>query len=89
MAQALKTTTHRPAPLEIRPEARPLLSEFREGMLRALYAAAMSFQIHNLRQAAQTGPLPRRQSSPYRHPDPIPRNQVETDPITQCRRSPQ
>ena len=42
MAQALKTTTHRPAPLEIRPEARPLLTEFREGILRALYDAAMS-----------------------------------------------
>lgn len=42
MAQALKTTTHRPAPLEIRPEARPLLTEFIESILRSLYDAAMS-----------------------------------------------
>lgn len=42
MAQALKTASPRPAPLEIRPEARPLLTEFRERTLRALYDAALA-----------------------------------------------
>lgn len=42
MAQALKSATHRPASLEIRADAQPLLTEFRERTLRALYDAAIS-----------------------------------------------
>ncbi len=42
MAQALKTASPRPVPLEIRPEARPLLTKFRERTLRALYDAALA-----------------------------------------------
>ena len=42
MAQALKTASPRPAPLEIRPEARTLLTGFRERTLRALYDAALA-----------------------------------------------